>query len=397
MAQPIGTVTIQHAPSPTRHPKRALPGRWIDLARDGDTQGTYRSRSEAAMALALAMANHGWTHTDWHTEMTDPGNQLAAWALTRPDGTMRSRRDTARRLDHTWTKATKRVGEQPPARTRPDILARLAEIQTEADTWTWTGRNARRDHDTLTDLLGHATRHATLTPSISVRALCELGRRHGARSTHAALHSLAERGWIRIDKPTDRKLAARYHLLTPARQATGTPGNTVVSRLPREGCVPRLTARRDQALDGLALVLSPVAADLYAALDGSPVSARELGRRVGCSHPTVARWLPRLARLGLAERGGDGWFRGAGDVATVTGEAAGEARARRAARHAGDRARWEAARAHWAAQRDGVRQRHRVRRAAWREGHPAAPGRVLSDAESRRDWMAVADARRRAA
>lgn len=397
VAQPQRTRIIRHAPSLNGHPLRPLPARWIDLLREGDTRGDYRSRSEAAMALALAAVNAGWQHADWHAALTDPSNTLAGWALTRPNGAHRSPRDTNRRIQATWDKAVARVLQQPPVRERREILARLADIQHAADTWHWTGRNARRDRDTLTDLLARATEAGTLAPSISTRHLTERGRRHSHRTTASALQSLANLGWVRIEQPDRPTHAPRYHLNIPAPETSGQPLHTGVSPEPREDSVQSRTTNRSDLLDGLALVTSPLAADLYAALDQSPASARELARRIGSTHPTVIRWLPRLMRLGLAARSGGGWFRGPGSVADVTCDDAREARARRASRHAGDRARWEAARAHWAAQRDAVRGRARVRCTAWREANPEPARRALSEAEMRRDWMAVADEKRRAA
>lgn len=397
MAPGRGTRPFQHGPSLNGHPLRPLPARWIDLLRAGDTRGDYRSRSEAAMALALAAVNAGWQYPDWHAALTDPSNTLADWALTRPNGAHRSPRDTNHRLQTTWNKAVARVRQNPPVRERREILARLADIQQAADTWHWTGRNARRDHDTLTDLLARATEAATLAPSISTRGLTERGRRHSHHTTTAALHNLTTQGWIRPEKPHEHGHATRYHLRIPAAISSGTNTPTGVSQLPREGHGQNRSTHRSDVMDGLALVTSPTAADLYAALDASPASARELGRRAGCSHPTASRWLPRLARLGLAYLTPDGWVRGSADVYDVTCDDAREARAKRAERHAGERARWEAARAHWAAQRDAVRGRARVRRAEWREAHPEPVRRALSEAEMRRDWMAVADAKRRAA
>jgi hypothetical protein len=349
------------------------------------------------MALALAAVNAGWQHADWHAALTDPSNALADWALTRPNGAHRSPRDTNRRLQATWDKAVTRVRTNPPVRERREILARLAGIQQAADTWHWTGRNARRDRDTLTDLLARATEAGTLTPSISTRDLTERGRRHSNRTTATALRNLTNLGWLHIENTNEHGHAARYRLRIPTAETGGPTMHTGVSPEPREEHGQRWTTQRSDVLDGLALVTSPVCADLYSVLTKEPASARELARRAGCSHQTASRHLPRLAKMGLAYITPDGWVRGTADVYDVTCDDAREARTKRAARHAGERACWEAARAHWTAQRATVRAGARVRRVAWREAHPEPVRRDLGEAVMRRDWMAVADAKRRAA
>lgn len=347
-------------------PKHHLAGKWIDLLRDGDHTGRYRSRSEAAMALALAMTNAGWTWPDWHREMTDDTNRLAAWALTRPDGTTRTTRDTTRRLESTWTKAQARAADRPAVNTPTDTQHLIGEIRATASTRTWHGPGGRRDRDVLTALLDLATQRGTTTPQTSVRALCEHTAYRSARTISTALRSLTEAGWLTPDRDPRRSSATTYRLALPRGGQGGQNLHMSTSHTPREAPVQELPTHRARScaqreLRDLGLVLTPTAVEVYAALTDEPVSAREVSRRSGVSRRTVDGWLPRLAKLGLARDPAESgrWVRGDTEPGVVAMERdVVGAELGRAARHMAERVRW--------------REQMAVREAVWLAGREAA-------------------------
>ena len=318
----------------------ALPGKWIDLLHAGDQHGRYQSRSEAVMAFTLAAVNHDWTWPDYHEALTDHRNTLARWTLWRPDGTHRTPRDQINRLRRTWHKAQRRVAEQPPVGDATSAAHRLGEITAAANTNDWHGAAGRRDKAIHAILCRIANERGTTSPRVSVRTLCEASAHRSPRTISAALHSLQTAGWLRIERAGHRTEASTYQLLLPrvAHEEGGANLHMSVSRTPCEVHVQKSATPGDMLARDLALVLrSTAGAEVYRALSSDEqVSAREVARVSGVHRRTVARWLPRLAELGLARRhgSGDGWMRGDTDPALVTLEGGIlEVEERRAERH----------------------------------------------------------------
>jgi len=306
-----------------------LRSRYLDLLRDGDRApafGEYRSRSEAVRAVTLAMVNAGWSWSDFHAAMTDPRNVLSDWFVTRGDG--RRRTDTVKRLSQQWDGAAQRAIDHPSLDNRADALQEVGHIIAAAQAHDWPGRNGKRDRAVFFALCTIATAHATLTPTVSVRTLCERTSYRSAQTVVNALHSLTTAGLVKVVRAAIADAPNSYRLQAPrgAREMDMITLTTGVRDYVQSSRTP-----------DVALVLGEHAAAVYAAVDvDEPLSARAVARLAGVGSRTADRWLAELHRDGLVAHphGEATWIRTMHDPAVALGAESALISLERSTRHA---------------------------------------------------------------
>lgn len=291
---------------------RPLSAHWHDTLVSGEHG--YASRSEAVMAVTLAMVNARWDWPDYYAAMTDETNGLSAWALRRSGSRRRrSRRDAYRRLARTWDKAVARVQDRPAVRTRTEIRQQIALMMDRAKWWGWTGRTKVLDQRLLAAIHRRFAKLGKLVWSISVReASWWTGR--GLSTVARALHRLVERGWLRLESPGHLKadgtaLAATYRLVCPDQEIREVGSCSENSHARRGGPssgggVPVCDTSGVDVFSALGLH----AAHLYDALSTGSMSARELAEMTGLHRSTVYRQAPRLIEAGLVVKDEHGLY-----------------------------------------------------------------------------------------
>lgn len=276
-----------------------LDGRWVDLARDGDTRGDYARPTAAAMAFMAAAVNAGLTFADVDALLL--GGQLydAAY-LTKSDGRRRQVRSAATLARRDYDKAVRYVADRPSVIDAAEALQTLGMLRTAIATADWPGRSGPRDKAVLEALVAIGESLGTVRPAVSLRTLCEDTPYRSAVTVKNALDSLAASGWVTrergdtIDQPTVYTLTERgsqreQHMLYPR-----VGGDVQVTTPPSTP---------------LALVLGVHAATVHATLTDLPVSRNDLHRLTGFAKSTCGKWLAQLARLGLARQTPAGWVR----------------------------------------------------------------------------------------
>ncbi|HZD15050.1 MAG TPA: hypothetical protein VE196_07980 [Pseudonocardiaceae bacterium] len=288
---------------------KPLSERMARLLREGN-DGTYQSRSEAALAVTLAALNARWTLDDLRAALLDEANGAGDWVRWRVRSrtgtrTERHEGDRERRIRKLWDKAVARVRERPPVADRFSLRAELAEVRLsmEAQPSRWAGQAGPSDHAVLCVLLDIAGEALTMTPSASTRQIAErAGLAH--QTVGAALGRLAERGqWVRLEAPAQGTLASAWRVMPPKATAA-------------EATVIRWdSARADDAFAYKAL--GRVAARLYDVLTDDVRSDCDLSASTGFHLRTVRKHLARMAADGLARRSPGGWVRGRASLESV--------------------------------------------------------------------------------
>src|SRR4051812_26138789 len=139
------------------------------LLSHGDLEGRYQSRSEAALAIALAAANARWSLDQLRDALLDPRNAGGDWLRVRQrsrSGTRTERPDAdrERRLDRLWRKAQQRRWQRPAVADRCSVRAELAEVRLamESQPRRWGGQSGPSDYAVLCTLLDIAAQCLTM-------------------------------------------------------------------------------------------------------------------------------------------------------------------------------------------------------------------------------------------
>lgn len=292
---------------------RALPGRWVDLARDGDTTGRY-TRHAAGAAFMCAAARAGLTYTDVESIIIG-GRLFDDTYRTRDNGRPRSLRSALVKARRDWDRAVRHVADTPPATTRREATQRLATIRAAADTTTWTGRAATRNRTVLRALHTISETLGTLTPRVSIRTLTEDTPYRGHKTIARALDDLETLGWIQRQKPGPHATVTTYRLRAPSKGVASDTRDRPSLR--GTSCV-----RYDHPSTALGLTLSVHAATIHTRLTGKPMTRNDMARATGYAPSTCGKWLTTLTRHKLATRTTEGWTAGPADpdqVATDLG------------------------------------------------------------------------------
>jgi DNA-binding transcriptional ArsR family regulator len=322
----------------TKAPRTAagpLSAKVVTLLQDG---ADGADRSSAAATVTLAMVNAGWGWADYFREMTENRNRLSAYFTRRSNGKPYDEKRRNYLLARTWDKAQAYAAAHPAVASRTEAVQKIGVIRSMVPTADWTGRSGIRDRAIYLTLLDVATAHQTVTPTVSVRTLCEASSYRSAQTVANAIKSLVSRGYVEV-----------------VEGATADTPNGYLIREPRGGRDMDITISstgvRDVVQDpptrDVGTVLGPHAqAVLDAVSDEVPLTARAIARRAGVGRRTADKWLPLLLRDGLVrkDRSGNGWVRTAENPSVVYGPEAAEIDLLRATRHALQRKGWKEAR-----------------------------------------------------
>jgi hypothetical protein len=290
-----------------------LPGRWRDLLRDGN-QGDYATDHAAVMAVALVMVRHGWGWSDFYAEMTDPNNALSGYYRRRDDGGRRTPAAATRKMHREWYKAIAYAAEHPRVMDAGEARQFIGVLRECMSRYPWTGRSAGRNRQILTILLDQATKHGTISPSLSLRVIAERSSYRSLEAISNGLNALAGMGWIVSDRrgcSADEPTVYRLGLPTPhphSAAVSANPNNRLSSSPGDDDVRVSVTAHT-----GLAIAFTMHAATIYACLGDDAQPASAVMGRAGCSRDTVDRWLRRLEKVDLARRTVDGWRKGTAD------------------------------------------------------------------------------------
>lgn len=290
----------------------------------GDVTGRYQSRSEAAMAIALAAGNARWGIDDLRAALLDERNEGGAWLRVRKRNGA-PRLDIELRLERLWRKAQQRIRERPRVADRHSVHGEIADIRLtmQAEPRHFAGAAGVTDHAVLSALLDVAGECLTLTPSASTRQLAERAGLSHQTVARSLRRLTTDSRYLRQEAPSAGVLAARYRLLRPEVDA--------------EASIVRWESHRDH--DAFAYRgLGRVAARLFDLIDGS--TETELVELSGLHPRTVRRHLRRMAAVGVIRRAGGRWSHaGDLDAAADTLHTTGTGQARKA-RHQAEREAW---------------------------------------------------------
>lgn len=179
---------------------RVLPARWQDLLVSGDFQDQYASRSEAALAVTLAMVNRGWSWEDYHAAMTRSSNKLAEYYLTRKNGAPRLPQDIAKRLKRDWGKAREIVRDSPAVQDTQEMRQELSMDLAVLEEEVWSSRTAPADYLVLMAAYTRAMEKGSREVTLPARTLAEMT---------GIPHRTVSRALIRLQKKGDLRLVGR--------------------------------------------------------------------------------------------------------------------------------------------------------------------------------------------
>jgi predicted transcriptional regulator len=338
-----------------RHPSSPTPRIW-DLVHDGDTDGTYESRSAVHQAIVTAFVSAEWAPTAVFELLAEPSNVGGEHLRTRSNGRTRSLTDQRQRFDRSWRNAVAYVNGNRAVRGRPAMVAELVEMRDAALARPWPGRAGATDRPALAFIYRQAIRFQCSTVFVSVRDLAES---IGAADSTAARSLQRLRGARlirRVGQPTDTE-AAEWQLVDvtegyPVEVKTAGRGPAAV----KSELVPISDTLGGDAWRHAALGKS--AGRVWAALDSEWTTVVELSERLGASRKSLYDVLKPLVRYHLAEHVRDTYRRGRADpdsVARLLGTDGMQARQRAAHAQSRDqRKQFRERRSHFSPQRDTV-------------------------------------------
>ena len=200
MNQPTGQGSSQQSDTLLN---RALPGRYIDLMRDGVTPADLRAHGDKAVWRALLRTAHsaqirGWDVVEWECLILEDRNQLARQIRTRRDGRPKPQRTVEKTLSKAWDAAWEHRTTNPTmdradvAETAKERAAIALDVAAEAD-------NDLRDAERA--VLAYAARLTTerglLQVDLAWRTVME-STGLTERRTKNALRDLERRGLLRL-------------------------------------------------------------------------------------------------------------------------------------------------------------------------------------------------------
>jgi hypothetical protein len=239
---------------------RALPGRTIDLIRDGVPARDLRAMGDAMVRRALlstaaSAMQCGWTDIDWSSEILHARSRLGHQVRVARDGRRQlTKREVQHRLDEAWDRATEYVSNTPAwdrdtmRADAEDRARRAREIAADPGADLTDAMRAVLVH--AADLADKWGLHRLTLPGRAVADATGLSHK-AARTALAALHEtdllrLEDRG--RGGADVTKRRAARYRLLPHGgaqRSFRGTrplcpqaPAQTSVPPAPAQTSVP---------------------------------------------------------------------------------------------------------------------------------------------------------------
>lgn len=279
--------------------RRAMPAKAAELfaelrgAEKGRPCGAYASRSEAEAAVVASLILAGFAFADIGAAFTEwqPGHFREY-----PE------RHKGKYLLHTYQKVLTALAQSQPRQSlAADYAAALAS--------PWPGRGGQLErlvYCGLVSMAWGANRREFNAAELDLAQLCAASR----QGVHNALLRLtANRRVLRVERADRWKSVATTFLLLPlTSRANTTPLYCDVSPF---NALVELWGRG---------ALGRTAGEVYGRLGAGPQFAGELAGALGRGRRAVFYALKALAAVGLADREGGGWRRGAADVAAVAAD-----------------------------------------------------------------------------
>jgi hypothetical protein len=208
--------------------RQALPGRTVDLIRDGVRPSELRAGGDRAVWRALVSTaasalQRGHDFTEWAALISETRSNLGRQMRLKGGTKERTPRTVERTLRSAWTTAEKFVAEAPAAFTRDDALAHVALVRD----WTADVDSPLDDNEraVMAAACRVAERNGTTRPALPRRALVgETGI--GERSVRTTLDRLHRRGLLvlevagRSGGDVSRRRAGLYRLPDTAAMET---------------------------------------------------------------------------------------------------------------------------------------------------------------------------------
>lgn len=231
--------------------RTALPGRTVDLIRDGVRPADLRVGGDRAVWRALVSTaasalQRGHDFTDWAALVTETRSNLGRQMRLKGGTKERPQRAVERTLTKAWETAEKFVSEAPAPFTRDDALAHVALVRD----WTADADSPLDDNEraVMAAACVIAERNGTTRPALPRRTVIE-GTGLGERTVRTTLDRLHRRGLLvlevrgRAGGDVSRRRAGLYRLpdaeametaylyrgtrsMGPPAQVYGTPGQT---------------------------------------------------------------------------------------------------------------------------------------------------------------------------
>jgi hypothetical protein len=203
---------------------KGLPGRSVDIIRDGVPEPDLQRRGDAAVwhalfSTAASAMQRGWRRLDWITYVTHPASMLGVQTARAYDTwppKMRTRTATIRQLHRAWAAAEEWVTTAPAATTVDEALARVAEVEAAArDAYLTTN-----DRAILAFAIDTARYYGTDRPALPRRAIAAMTDL-GEKAVRLGLDRLIDQGWLQVidaGRPSPRRESRRaglYRLTLP--------------------------------------------------------------------------------------------------------------------------------------------------------------------------------------
>ena len=296
---------------------------WHDILVDGyESSDRHDTPWGAALGYATACIQAGHSREAFRDQMLDPRNELGEVYRRRvddPAGGCRKRGQahTERLIDRDWAKAIRYVNANPTPHGRPETHQAIGVIRAAAATRDWPGRSGPRNRIIMNTLLNIADSIPSVTPKVSIRTLCEHTPYRSIQTIANALAALEEAGWITRNRTgADAAEVTTYGLRVPPARVP------IVDKRYPSLRVEVMSTYGTPVSSDLGMALGAHAASIHSALDPEVgQSVAELVTRSGISRRTVFRWLPKLAKLGLARHSPKhGWLRGDTDPGFVASD-----------------------------------------------------------------------------
>lgn len=292
-------------------PPKQLPS-WARAITQGgaDWSARYDDKFKARRAIVLSAVNAGWSFEDCYRAFLADASSPAFDIWTgRAAPTLAA---MTKRLREDFEKARAKASKEPPIKFADEARKTIGEIIALVNSVAWSGRAGRTDRDVMLYVLSEATRIASTTVRVSARDAAAGAGLGNAMTASRSLLRLCKAGWLRQTGERELAIQAQEYLVRKAEKKVSQN----VTYLPQVQSQRLYVTNCDKPGD----VTSPAhevwqrsgsaARVLWLALDESPATAGELAMLADVHRSTAYRYLPRLARVGLAEKRDDGWSLG---------------------------------------------------------------------------------------
>lgn len=276
--------------------KRPLEGKFRDLLVEGN-QGQYYSRSEAVMAVTMAMYRAGWDETEYRTAFNDTEeHKLADYFFHRKKGQSRTPHWRTRQLDSIWKKVTESYSTDFPDAV--SVRQEVGLIRSHLSDTPLTGRTRITDTLVLEYIHRIATERGVINPNCATRDIakaCNMGHMTASR----ALNRLVEAGWLKREESQGMGKADTYRVSYPVK--TGSHKDTLYLHHECEDSVSIRDRETETHETDLVTITTRGEIRTLSCIGDYPLTPKEIISLSGSSKATVFRHLKSLVQMGLLE------------------------------------------------------------------------------------------------